>query len=94
MANSTTEIIQALEKQTEKVKVTLELPVGLVEFFNDLQDTPMPTLEEYATEAVLMQFESLLNGLPDTIFNMPEIHKTYGLREFAHKKEALQQAST
>jgi hypothetical protein len=96
MANSTSETVEALEKQAEKVKLTLEVPVGMAEFFNDLGDIPLGiesgTLKGFAEHAVLTQFECLLDGLPWTMFNMEQIHKIYGLREFAQKKEALQPA--
>jgi hypothetical protein len=98
MKYSTTETIQALETQTSKVKLTIEVPLGMAEFFNDLGNirsgVQSETLKEFAESSILMQFQSFLDELPWTMFNMEQIYRVYGLREFERKKENLQQAST
>jgi len=80
------------------VKVTIEVPVGIADFFNDLAEIPMAieaqSLEKFASEAVLMQFDSLLHSLPWTVFNLEMIRKIYGLREYSTRNEALQVGST
>ena len=78
-----TEIMQALERQG-KVKVTVEVPVGLAEFIEHLAGVPfiqVPSVKGFIEQAVYMQFNSLLDSLPFTMFNLADIYRYYGARE-------------
>lgn len=84
----TPEILEDLEKQTEKVKVEVEVPIGIAEFLERLAEVPfinVPTLREFAEQAVVLKFQAMLDGMAWTIFDYGKIHKWYALRDYPHK---------
>ena len=88
MENAT--IVETMKRQPETVKITLELPLGMAQFFRDLQEIPLAiesqSLEDFAKDAAFMQFESLLNSLPWTMFSVESINKYYGMKQWAHSR--------
>jgi hypothetical protein len=45
----------------------------------------VPTLKEFAEQAVLDRFQAMLDGMAFTIFDYAAIHKWYGARDFPNK---------
>jgi hypothetical protein len=85
-----TEILEELGKQTEKVKVEIEVPMGIVEFLDHLGEVPytnVPTVKEFAEQAVLGDFEALLSQMPCSMFDYAGIHRWYGVRDYPNKDE-------
>ena len=68
-----------MSKQT--VKITLEVPKGIVDFVTDLfkfscEEQPV---EEFLAEELVGSVKSILEGLPNTWFDERKILERYGL---------------
>jgi hypothetical protein len=85
-----TEILEQLGKQAEKIKIEVEVPMGIAEFLDHLGEVPsvqVPTMKQFAQEAIINYFQQMLDGMTYTIFDYAAIHKWYGVRDFPNKKD-------
>ncbi len=60
------------------VKMTLQVPRGLVMFLENLQQTGGPNMKEHLEEVLTKELETFLGDLPDDVFNIPLLREKYG----------------
>jgi len=65
----------------ETVKLTLEVPKGVIDFLSDLfkfSGDPQP-VNEFLAEELVGSVRSILEGLPNTWFDRDKLLERYGL---------------
>lgn len=71
------------------VKMTLQIPRGLIEFLENLQQVGGPNPKEHLEEALSKELECILQDLPDDVFNVPLLRERYGEGSDVYKPAKL-----
>jgi hypothetical protein len=69
----------------ETVKLTLEVPKGIIDFVMDLFkfSGEEQSIEEFLTDELVGSVKSILHDLPNTWFDVDKILERYGLADTA-----------